>query len=355
MLSISDLQELQRELTQTAFQVRAKRENILEDVLDIYRVPIDMTLRLKVQFEGERGEDLGGLTKDLFSSFWLKAFEKYFKGENSCVPFLPLSNRHKAQDIFIGIGRIMEHMLRILGTIPAKFCRSAILAMANEHDTDEEMLLEDFLMYLPEADENLLKHCLQSASWSPSEERRLLLFASVHNMNMILRPGNLRRSLLNMAQMELLDSCSPYLRMMYTGFSVSGKRFLRKLTPEGITTLYASFKATSDKVAALIERAFEEEDLSLLEQVMVNYLSNFVREMDDETLYKFLVWVTGSSTMPEEIKVAFNASSGLMRAPVAHTCGNILELSTDYNTYQEFRREFMAVLNNETAMTMNLM
>ena len=60
MLSISDLQELQRELTQTAFQVRAKRENILEDVLDIYRVPIDMTLRLKVQFEGERGEDLGG-------------------------------------------------------------------------------------------------------------------------------------------------------------------------------------------------------------------------------------------------------------------------------------------------------
>ena len=168
---------------------------------------------------------------------------------------------------------------------------------------------------------------------------------------MILRPENLRRSLL--AQMELLDSCSPYLRMMYTGFSVSGKRFLRKLTPEGVKTLYASFKTISDKVAALIERAFEEKDLSLLEQVMVNYVSNFVREMDDETL--FLVWVTGSSTMPEEIKVAFNASSRLMRAPVAHTCGNILELSTDYNTYQEFRREFMAVLNNETAMTMNLM
>ena len=326
----------------------------METVKDFYKGSPDLSLRLRVEFEGERGHDLGGLTKDLFSAFWAEAFQNYFKGENSCVPFLSSTNRHLARDIFVPLGRALDHMLRQLGTMPPQLCRSSVLAMAGDHEADETLLLEDYLLHLPEAEAVLLKQCLNSASWSTAQERRLLLFSTVHRLNNIARPENLRRSLINLAQIELLDNCGALLRMMHTGFSEEGRSFLRKLTPSSIRSLYASFDATPDKVADLIENIFEEEELNHLQCAMVNYLSSFVREMDMVMLNKFLVWTTGAPTMPSEFKLTFNASEGLARAPVAHTCGNILELSTDYERYDEFKREFTNVLNSELAMNMSL-
>ena len=80
----------------------------------------------------------------------MKAFEKNFNGENSYIPHLSLSlsDRHKVRDIFVPMGTVLEHMLCILGTIPSRFCRNAILAMAGECEVDEELLLEDFFYVL---------------------------------------------------------------------------------------------------------------------------------------------------------------------------------------------------------------
>ena len=345
---------LQRTVTQTAMPLAVRRNQVLQTVLDFYRGSPDLSLRLRVQFEEERGHDLGGLTKDLFSAFWAEALQIYFKGENACVPFLSSSNRHLARDIFIPIGRLLEHMIRLTGTMPPQLCRSSILAMAGDHEADEALLLEDYLLHLPEAESVLLKQCLDTASWTEAQERRLLLFSTVHQLHSLARPENLRRSLINLAQVELLDSCATLLRMVYTGFSAEGKRFLGTLTPAGIRSLYASFDATPEKVAALIENHFIEGELSILEVSIVNYVSMFVREMDKTMLHKFLVWSTGSPTMPSQFQLTFNAVSGAGRRPIAHTCGNILEISTDYTRYEEFKREFTNVLNSEFAMDMSL-
>ena len=173
-------------------------------------------------------------------------------------------------------------------------------------------------------------------------------------MTSIARPENLRRNLINLAKVELLDNRATLLRMMHTGFSTAGKRFLGTLTPAGVRSLYASFDATPEKVADLVEKVFEEEELNPLEYAIVNYLSSFIREMDVPMLHKILVWTKGSPTMPSKLKLTFNASEGLARAPVAHTCGNILELSTDYERYEVFKREFTNVLNSVLAMNMSL-
>ena len=341
-------------MTQTAVPLAVRRRNVLDTVLNFYRDSPDLSLRLRVEFEEERGHDLGGLTKDLFSAFWAEALETYFKGENSSVPYLPSSNRHLARDIFVPIGRCLEHMLRLTGTLPPQLCRSSILAMAGDQEVDEALLLEDYLLHLPEAESNLLKQCLDTASWTEAHERRLLLFSTVHQLSCIARPENLRRSLINLAQVELLDSSATLLRMMYSGFSAAGKRFLGSLTPAGIRSLFASFDATPEKVASLIEDEFQNGDLQILEAPMVNYLASFVREMDKTMLHKFLVWATGSPTMPSVFKLTFNAASGAARRPIAHTCGNVLELSTDYTRYEEFKREFTNVLTSEFAMDMSL-
>ena len=60
---------LRANTTQTAITVIVDRSRVLENVLDIYRGEPDLTLILRVRFEGEREHDLGELTKDLVFCF----------------------------------------------------------------------------------------------------------------------------------------------------------------------------------------------------------------------------------------------------------------------------------------------
>ena len=66
--------------------------------------------------------------------------------------------------------------------------------------------------------------------------------------------------------------------------------------------------------------------------------------MYSETLDTFLVWLTGSPAMSNELHIMFNASQGFAAAPVARTCGYLLDFSEDYGPYQEFKRQMLNVI-----------
>ena len=66
---------LRANTTQTALTVTVARSRVLDNVLEIYRGDPDLTLILNVQFKGERGHDLGGLTEFFFSVFGSKLYK----------------------------------------------------------------------------------------------------------------------------------------------------------------------------------------------------------------------------------------------------------------------------------------
>ena len=59
--------------------------------------------------------------------------------------------------------------------------------------------------------------------------------------------------------------------------------------------------------------------------------------------------------MPDRVVVTFNALSGEMRRPIAHTCSNTLELSCTYTSYQELKRELNLVLQNPLSFFMSML
>ena len=79
------------------------------------------------------------------------------------------------------------------------------------------------------------------------------------------------------------------------------------------------------------------------------YLQEFTNSLNDNQLINILLFIAGSVHPPSKITVMFNAKSGIMRGPTANTCSNILELSSTYISFQEFRREFSLVLDSEEA------
>ena len=62
--------------------VNIRRSEILQDVMKLYQDKAICDYRLSVQFVEEVGMDCGGLTEDLFASFWEEAFDKY----TLCIP-----------------------------------------------------------------------------------------------------------------------------------------------------------------------------------------------------------------------------------------------------------------------------
>lgn len=59
-----------------------------------------------VSFDAEHAVDSGGVARDMFSGFWLCAFDKFFDGSGSLVPAT-----HPTIDVsvFLMLGKILSH------------------------------------------------------------------------------------------------------------------------------------------------------------------------------------------------------------------------------------------------------
>ncbi|CAG2210826.1 unnamed protein product [Mytilus edulis] len=83
------------------------------------------------------------------------------------------------------------------------------------------------------------------------------------------------------------------------------------------------------------------------------YFKQYIKSQEDSNLRKLLQYITGSNVIcVERIAVMFTYSEGLLRHPVAHTCGPTLELPATYNSYPDLRGEFDSILGSDKCMEM---
>ena len=84
------------------------------------------------------------------------------------------------------------------------------------------------------------------------------------------------------------------------------------------------------------------------EERVYGYLRDLIGNFSVENTRKFIRFVTGSTVLSSSpIKTVFNSVAGLACRPIAHTCDNTIELSTDYTTYSDFNSEMMAILSDD--------
>ena len=93
------------------------------------------------------------------------------------------------------------------------------------------------------------------------------------------------------------------------------------------------------------------DDMSATQTSTANFLKKFVREMEPDLLARFLRFCTGSDVLLidgvndyKTISIRFTNVTGLAKNPVAHTCGQVLEIPEQYDSFLEFRSEFSSVL-----------
>lgn len=137
---------------------------------------------------------------------------------------------------------------------------------------------------------------------------------------------------------KLVKSPSRFYSLMREGIPEAHLGlFWRHLSLEHVSYIMDSQRPTPSRVVEALRTA---DDLRPQEECVLYFLTEYIRSLDTDDLVNFLLFATASMHLPEGgITVSFLATSGLLRRPVAHTCSNTLEISTAYNSSQEFKRE----------------
>ncbi|KAL3875921.1 hypothetical protein ACJMK2_033825 [Sinanodonta woodiana] len=121
-------------------------------------------------------------------------------------------------------------------------------------------------------------------------------------------------------------------------------------------------RPTKDNISTILKQVAHKElvqapafildvpdDLSSAERETVQYLKKYIKGLSEDMLRNFLRFVTGADLLTvQKISVRLvRIDSEFIRRPIAHTCGCVLELSSNYESFVEFRREFNGILESK--------
>ena len=148
--------------------------------------------------------------------------------------------------------------------------------------------------------------------------------------------SQLRAQLLDVAKYKFLIKLMAAINGIYSGICDEEKLFWRNFSLDELHS-YLSLSATAEKVLNIID-----------EPVDFNYLQQYIGNMQNNEVRKFLRVTTGSLVLiAERISINFNPQSALSRHPIVHTCACLLELPTTYASYLEFEQEFNSILMSD--------
>jgi len=181
----------------------------------------------------------------------------------------------------------------------------------------------------------------------------LIDFFEHNELHEMPKIADIRQQLATIATNILVTKPEPFIKLLRNGLpALHVDTFWSQMTIDDLTHITDSQRPTGARVADVLTSA---EDLRPEEANVFYYLRQFVLGLDGEDMQLFLQFVTGSVHMPRShITVSFFGSSAVARHIVAHTCSNTIEISTAYSSFQEFKREMLLILHDQTCMEFSL-
>ncbi|KAL3873522.1 hypothetical protein ACJMK2_036628 [Sinanodonta woodiana] len=189
----------------------------------------------------------------------------------------------------------------------------------------QQYLLEDFLNFLNDSERDILTKALQDFEQADTDDVMEVL--EERNGRRIPKKENIHQTVMEIAEKELIqepmfviDLWAPHLTKM-------------GLTSAELDKIYEKCKPTPKRVINMI--SFPSNMTGSQKTLETNMIGTFLRFM------------TGSDIIcTSKIEVTFVRLDGLSSHPVAHTCRGVLELPDDYQSYPDFRSQFMEILRS---------
>jgi hypothetical protein len=342
--------ERERYITQMSFHLgrhTVQRKDLFNDIIQLYKNgDVCEEYPFRIQFEGERALDFGGVARDMFSAFFETMYLKFFSGGALVTPAI-----HPGTDFALLplLGSIISHAYLVCGVLPTRIALPTLAGiLLRRCELPEEVILSSFIDSLSLHDRQLLMDALAESkqdlpSFSSKVTHGLQFLLGFYQCREIPRPNTIKRIVLQIATFEFKTKPSAAIAAMSSGIPPLHGAFWQTMSIGKFYSIYRSASVSTSKVLSMLDDSTITSSPS--EELVMSYLRQYVGNMREDELRAFLRYVTGSSICASSgITVSFNCLDGAARHPLAHTCSCLLELPTTYINYEEFSSEFDAIL-----------
>ncbi len=323
------------------------RDHLFTDTISLFREEAILhETSLIVSFEGEMALDGGGVRRDMLSAFWEISYRDYFDG---CTLLRPVLHPHMDMATLPTLGTAISHGYLHTGFLPTRIAFPSLVSILKgpQIQVPTQFLRTSLVDYVSSVDKALLQDALScQKSFTPDIQSRLMTFFSRFECRQLPTASNLPVLLDQVARYEFLIRPMAPISMIHQGIPEVHRRFWDGVTVESLYLLYQAMVTNPTRVLEMIE---EPELMNGNEERVFRYLLQFVGNLSNEDIQRFLRFVTGSAVaVSKKITVEFNSLSGLAQRPICHTCGQVLELRQTYNSYVEFATQFKTILADDT-------
>ena len=328
------------------------RQTLLSDLFMAYEDPMVSESEIEVQLLNEDAVDFGGVTRDMFCSFWDELINdtELFSGIDSKVPIFNASNASSAMKKLPIVGRILSHSYLVTGCFPTSLSLVSVISMflGSSAPINDDILLNCLFEYLPRPESKFISQALSLSSFDELTLNRLIDIYATNGLTRIPTPANLRTDILYLATFLLRLQPQICFSTILGGMSSSQRSAWSSLQVKDFVQIYTQQSLSAEKI---IEALDPDSSLLTADQERVYYfLKTFIREVTPEYLKRLIRFITGSSNLlVSSLPITFHSAK---QFPKAMTCSNTLILSSFYQTYSSFRNDLMSVLQNEDAFLM---
>ena len=245
-------------------QVEESRGKVLQDVMKLYADQSICDYRLAVQFSGEAGLDFGGLTEDLFSSFWEATFDTYFEGDANKVPSIAPHQMSSCKAEVHALGRVLEHGWRLTKKLPVRLCEASLIAMLHGEDAvPVDVLDRSFLLFVSQFERDILCAAMEGTHSSPVEYQVAALMGLYQRFEIRCAPATTETKLQEhihvKARSEFIFKPSCVLSWMRSGIDQAKLvSFKQSLPVNKIRNIYSELSPTNHKVTEHIKLECED-------------------------------------------------------------------------------------------------
>ncbi|XP_057299552.1 uncharacterized protein LOC130630175 isoform X3 [Hydractinia symbiolongicarpus] len=318
-------------------QLLIDRSNLVADAFEQYQDTSILDCKVFIKFLDEEGHDLDGLTKEFFSSFWIKFSEQYLKGENQ--KYFTVQPEPVLTDAQLkAVGMILVHGFLLTGYLPLMINNSQLFIILSGKEPSSESMATSFLSVIGETNKQLILKAKQMSCYDNSLEMSLVRLLLMYESTYLPSPSTIDNCIKNISKYMMVKKPYFALQKMSLGLTGEVKEFLTNLT-EDLLLQYREKLIPSGAaiLSKLSPRYSDDDDLKLQEETVFDFLHMYVETLDSTKAGHFLKFVTGFEVVYDTMYVDFNGEESLHKMiPTAHTCTSILHLSRFFLCYESF-------------------